>query len=219
MTDLNNSRLNERADELIEQLRQSRRPRMFVVSGPSGVGKDSVIQEMRRILPDLHYAVTATTRQRRPGEIDGVHYYFLEHEEFLAQIAEDEFMEHATVYGNLYGVPKQRLRSALTAGRDVVIKVDVQGARAIRQLVPSVVSIFVAPPSMADLMQRLRGRKSDDFEVVIKRLNTATHELACAKEFDYVVFNESDRLEETVRTIETIIEAERLRINQVDISL
>ncbi len=219
MTDLNTTGLNERADELIEQLRQTRRPRVFVISGPSGVGKDSVIQEMRQILPDLHYAVTATTRPRRPGEIDGVHYFFLSQEDFAFQIEAGEFMEHATVYGNLYGVPKQRIREALKTGRDVVIKVDVQGARAIREQVPGAVLIFVAPPTMSDLLQRLRGRKSDDFDVVIKRLNTATHELARAREFDYVVFNESGRLSETVETISTIVDAEHMRINQPEITL
>lgn len=219
MTDLPGEGLNERANELIDALRSIRRPRMFVISGPSGVGKDSVIQEMRRIMPDFHYAVTATTRQRRPGEIDGVHYYFLSKEEFVEQVEQGEFLEHATVYGNLYGVPKQRLRSAIAAGRDVVVKVDVQGARTIRDIVPQSVLIFVAPPSMAELLQRLRGRKSDDFEVVIRRLNTATHELSAAEEFDYVIFNESDRIEQTVRSIQTIIEAEHHRVHQAEITL
>lgn len=219
MTDIGGEGLNERANELIDGLRSVRRPRVFVISGPSGVGKDSVIQAMRDFMPDFHYVVTATTRERRPGEIDGVHYYFLTQEEFDQQVADGEFLEHATVYGNSYGVPKQRVRSALEAGRDVIIKVDVQGARTVRTIIPQAVLIFLAPPSMADLLQRLRGRKSDDFEVVIQRLNTATHELAVASEFDYVVFNEADRIDVTVGDIQTIIEAERFRIAQSEITL
>jgi guanylate kinase len=212
-------RLNERADEIIDELRSGHRARIFVVSGPSGVGKDAVIQAMRAQLPAFHYAVTATTRTRRPGEIDGVHYHFMEPEEFERLVAENEFIEHAVVYGNLYGVPKQRVRSALRSGQSVVIKVDVQGARTIREIVPGAALIFVAPPSMSELLHRLRDRKSDDFDVVIRRLNTATHELAAAWEFDYLVFNDTDRLDETVAAIATIIGGEDYRINQQEITL
>lgn len=212
-------RLNERADEIIEELKTGRRPRIFVVSGPSGVGKDAVIQEMRQKLPDFHYAVTATTRRRRPGEIDGVHYHFLERERFEQLVEQGEFLEHAVVYGNLYGVPKQRVRSALAQGQSVIIKVDVQGARTIREIVPEAVLIFIAPPSMSELLHRLRDRKSDDFDVVIRRLNTATQELTAAWEFDYLIFNETDRLDETVEHIATVIHGEGFRINQREITL
>ena len=214
-------RLNERADEIIEELKTGRRPRIFVVSGPSGVGKDAVIQEMRQKLPDFHYAVSvsATTRRPRPGEIDGVHYHFLERERFEQLVEQGEFLEHAVVYGNLYGVPKQRVRSALAQGQSVIIKVDVQGARTIREIVPEAVLIFIAPPSMSELLHRLRDRKSDDFDVVIRRLNTATQELTAAWEFDYLIFNETDRLDETVEHIATVIHGEGFRINQREITL
>src|SRR5690606_36373826 len=115
------------------------RPRVVVVSGPSGVGEDAVIQAMRIRLPDFHYAVTATTRVRRPGEIDGVHYHFMEQDEFERLVEEGEFLEHAVVYGNLYGVPRQRVRSALRSGQSVIIKVDVQGARTIREIIPQAI--------------------------------------------------------------------------------
>ena len=212
-------RLNERADEVIEELRSSRRPHVFVVSGPSGVGKDAVIQEMRLQLPNLHYAVTATTRSRRPGEIDGVHYHFMETEDFERLVEEDEFLEHAVVYGNLYGVPKQRVRSALASGQSVVVKVDVQGARTIHELIPQAILIFIAPPSMAELLHRLRDRKSDDFDVVIRRLNTATHELTAAADFDYLVFNETNELDASVDAIATIVRSEEMRIRQEEITL
>lgn len=211
--------LNERAEELIEHLRSVQRPRIFVISGPSGVGKDSVIQEMRNSLPDLHYAVTATTRSRRPGEIDGVHYFFVPEEEFKEQVEQGEFLEHAVVYGNFYGVPKQRVRSALDEGRSIVIKVDVQGAKTIREMIPQSVLIFLSPPNMSELLKRMLGRKSDDLDIVARRLNTATHELTAAADFDYVVFNESDRIQDAVESIATIIEAEGHKIHQPEITL
>jgi guanylate kinase len=211
--------LNQRADELIDVLRNVQRARLVVISGPSGVGKDSVIEHMRLELPEFYYAVTATTRARRPGEIDGVHYYFLSQGDFEAQVEAGEFMEHAVVYGNLYGVPKARVRSALQAGKSVVVKVDVQGARSIRELVPQSISVFLAPPDMAELLRRLRGRKSDDFAEVLRRLSTATNELTAASDFDYVVFNESDRIPQTVAAISTIIEAELMRVHQQEIML
>jgi guanylate kinase len=211
--------LNQRADELIDELRSVHRPRLVVISGPSGVGKDSVIEHMRLELPEHYYAVTATTRQRRPGEIDGVHYYFLSQADFETQVEAGEFLEHAVVYGNLYGVPKARVRSALHAGKSVVVKVDVQGARSIRELVPQAIRIFLAPPDMAELLRRLRGRKSDDFDEVMRRLSTATNELTSATEFDYVVFNESDRIPQTVASIATIIEAELMRVHQPEVTL
>ena len=211
--------LNQRADEMIDVLRTVHRPRMYIISGPSGVGKDSVIEHMRLSLPDLYYAVTATTRTRRPGEIDGVHYFFLSPSEFEEQVKSGEFLEHANVYGNLYGVPKARVRAAMQDGKSVVIKVDVQGAHSIRELVPPAVSIFLAPPDMAELLRRLRGRKSDDYSEVLRRLSTATNELTSATEFDYVVFNESDRIPQTVAQIETIVLAEQMRVEQPDITL
>jgi guanylate kinase len=163
--------------------------------------------------------VTATTRSRRPGEIDGVHYHFMDREDFERLVEEGEFLEHAVVYGNLYGVPKQRVRSALESGQSVVIKVDVQGAKTIREIIPEAVLVFLAPPSMSELLHRLRDRKSDDFDVVMRRLNTATHELTSAWDFDYLVINETNRLADTVDAIATIVSGETFRINQREITL
>lgn len=212
--DLGADILNERADELIDQLRRVRRPRVFVISGPSGVGKDAVIERMRERHPDFHYVVTATTRPRRPGEIDGVHYFFMTEEQFKSQLEKDEFLEAAQVYGNWYGVPKDRIRAALQAGKSVVAKVDVQGAATIRETIPESVLIFLVPPSMSELLLRLKSRKTDDPEVLMQRLSTATRELAAARNFDYVIFNESDQLDQTVDQISAVITAEASRVEQ-----
>jgi guanylate kinase len=211
--------LGEHADGLLSSLRAVRQPRIFVISGPSGVGKDTVIELMRPLYPDAYFAVTATTRPRRPGEIDGVHYYFLDEDTFVARKGDGEFLESAVVYGHHYGVPRSPIRTALARGEDVFIKVDVQGAASIRALVPHTILIFLLPESMGTLLQRLRSRKTDDPEVLMNRFSTASRELASASEFDYVVFNESDRVERTLDTIRSIVKAEQSRVHQPEVHL
>lgn len=207
----------EHADDLIGDLRVLRRPRVFIISGPSGVGKDTVIEVLRQRYPDAYFAVTATTRPRRPGEIDGYHYYFMAREAFAERKREGEFLESAVVYGLDYGVPRGPIRAALARGQDVFIKVDVQGAASIRALVPRAISVFIAPESMTSLLQRLRSRKTDDPEVVMRRFGTASREMARAAEFDYVIFNESDRVERTVDQICAIVTAEGCRTVQHEV--
>ncbi|MBA3414552.1 MAG: guanylate kinase [Chloroflexia bacterium] len=211
--------LGEHADELIDDLRALRRPRLFVISGPSGVGKDTVIEALRQRYPEAHFAVTATTRPRRPGEIDGLHYYFMDAAAFEQRLEEGEFLESAVVYDYQYGVPRGPIRTALGRGQDVFIKVDVQGAEAIRRLLPRVTSIFLAPESMTALLQRLRSRKSDDPEVLMRRFGTASRELASAPDFDYVIFNESERVETAIERISAIVEAEHVRSRQPEIHI
>lgn len=211
--------LSERADEIIANLRSRRRPHVYVISGPSGVGKDSVIERLRPRYPEIHFAVTATTRQRRPGEIDGVHYYFLEPETFADREDQQEFLEAANVYGLRYGVPKWGIREALERGQDVIVKVDVQGAATIRRLLPGATFIFIAPESLTALMARLRARKTDDPEALMRRFNTATQELSAAAAFHYVIFNEDDRLDIALDEIDAIIVAQRCRTDQEAISL
>ncbi len=211
--------LNAQADELIDELRSLPKPRLMVISGPSGVGKDTVIEHLRLVHPDFVFAVTATTRQRRPGEIDGVHYFFMQREEFQEKLEQGEFLESAEVYGHFYGVPKDRVRNALRAGKTVVVKVDVQGAASIREIVPEAIFIFLLPPSMAELMRRLRGRKTDDPDALMRRVSTASRELRSVKDFDYVVFNENERLDETLAKLDAIMEAENCRVLQRNVML
>jgi guanylate kinase len=204
----------ESGDAFIADLRAARHPRAFVISGPSGVGKDSVIERLRDLYSDMHFAVTATTRPRRPGEIDGIHYYFLDEATFLEREREGEFIETAIVYSNHYGVPRTPVRHAIERGQDVVVKVDIQGAASIRAIAPDATYIFLAPESMTELLRRLRSRKTDDPEVLMERFSAASRELLHAKEFDYVVFNETERLASAIERIGAIIEAERLRTDQ-----
>lgn len=207
---------HERADEIIMDLRAIARPRLIVISGPSGVGKDTIIDRLRQVAPEMYYAVTATTRQRRPGEVDGVHYFFYTAEEFATRLAEGEFIESAEVYGYHYGVPRTPIRNAFARGQDVVVKVDPQGAQTFRRLTPEGIFIFIAPPSMEELAHRLFTRKTDGEEALFQRLQTVQRELATVELFDYVVFNESDRQDETVRRIMAILTAEKCRIHQPD---
>jgi guanylate kinase len=215
MTDVS----GEPGDAFISDLRSRRRPRLFVVSGPSGVGKDTVIQQMRPRFPQIHFAVTATTRERRPGEIDGVDYYFLDRATFEERIDAGEFLESAIVYGERYGVPRNPIRHALERGQDVVVKVDVQGAATVRQIAPGAILIFLAPESMTELFRRLRARKTDDPDKLMRRFRKAESELQEAPSFDYLVFNEFDNVERSTRQIVAIIDAERSRIVQSPVTV
>jgi guanylate kinase len=214
-----NDSLSDRADEIIAELRGRRHGLVLVLSGPSGVGKDTVLEVMRRSHDDLYFTVTATTRPQRPGEMDHVHYIFLSQPEFAAMLAQGEFLEHAEVYGNHYGVPKDQVRKALDRSQDVLIKVDVQGAATIKELLPEAIFIFLAPPSMDELGERLRNRKTEDYDELVNRMRTAEREMHSIVIFDYVVVNESDQVERTVSTIDAIITAERCRVRPRTISL
>lgn len=206
-------------DAFIAQLRARRRPQVFIISGPSGVGKDSVLDRLRERESDSHFAVTATTREVRPGETHGIHYFFLTRETFAEWVDADAFLEHATVYGNRYGVPKGPVRSALELGQDVIIKIDVQGAEAIRKLIPESVGIFIAPESMDSLRLRLAARKTDNAAALERRYQEAQAELLRVSEFDFIVFNETNGLLRAVDEIAAIIQATRARMTQPDIQV
>jgi guanylate kinase len=204
--------LCSRGDAQITEISANQSPRVFIISGPSGVGKDSVLEKLREVYPSARYVVTATSRPRRPGEIDGIHYLFLERAEFERQIAAGDFIEHAPVYENLYGVPRRPIEEGLAAGQPVIIKVDVQGAATLRRLISDTVSIFLLPETMQSLKQRLRDRKTEPPDVLLKRFRTACEELDRVTEFDYAVFNEAGQLDKALRDIIAIVEAEHRKV-------
>lgn len=187
-------------------------PLLVVISGPSGVGKDAVLKSLQQRDLSLHFVVTMTSRPPRNGEVDGVDYFFVSREKFEALIEADEFIEHALVYQDYKGIPKPQIRQALASHQDVILRVDVQGAQTLRRLCPDAVLIFLVPTNEQEWFERLRNRKTETAESLALRLNTAKQELEYLGEFDYVVVNAQDRLEETVDTIVAIIEAEHHRV-------
>lgn len=194
-------------------------PLLIVISGPSGVGKDTVIDRMKdRNLP-FHFVVTATTRPPRSDEIDGVDYIFLSSDEFAEMIEQDELLEHAIVYNDYKGIPKAQVREAMNSGKDVVMRVDVQGAASIRSMYPDALLIFLTTRNEQELENRLNPRKTETPEGLKLRIATARQELRRIKEFDYVVVNPEDHLEEAVDTIEAIIRAEHARVTPRKVSL
>ena len=186
-------------------------PLLVVVSGPSGVGKSTIVAEMARRRPQVVPIVTATTRRRRPNEIDGVHYHFLSDAAFRALIARDGLLEHANNHGHWYGTPVDQVRGILAAGRDAILTISPEGARTVRRLVPDALLIFVMPPSMEDLAQRLRGRGSESEASLARRREDAERWMAEAGDYDHVVVNETGHPEEAAERIWEIIQAEARR--------
>lgn len=186
-------------------------PLLIVLSGPSGVGKDLLLSHMRASSAARHFAVTATTRAKRSAEQDGVDYHFVSKARFEAMIAADELLEWALVYGNYYGVPKAQIADALAQGKDVIVKIDVQGAATVRRIAPDALFIFLAPPSIAELRRRLAGRLTETEEALALRLNTARRELSESAKYDYVVTHHTHETAAAAREIEAIIDRERAR--------
>jgi guanylate kinase len=199
--------------------RHSEHPLVIVLSGPSGVGKDATIARIKEIGVNFHYVVTATTREKRPGEVDGVDYYFLERKDFSKKIERDDFLEYAEVYGNFYGVPKQQVRDALKRGQDVIIKVDVQGAATLKKKIPDAVFIFLLPPSLEDLLERLKARNADSEDAVSTRICKAEEEFKCMPLFDYCVINYNNDLDRTAQAVAGIITTEKHRVKPRDVNI
>lgn len=189
-----------------------RQPLLIVISGPSGVGKDSVLQRMKERGLPFHFVVTATTRPPRAEERDGVDYLFVSREEFARQIEKEELLEYAVVYGDYKGIPKEQVRKALASGQDVVMRVDVQGAATVRKISPEAILIFLTTSSEEELVERLERRKTETSEDLKLRIATARQEFKRIAEFDYVVVNRDNQLDETVDTITAIISAEHHRV-------
>lgn len=195
------------------------RPLLIVISGPSGVGKDTIIQGIKDSKLSFQFVITATTRAPRPNEIHGRDYFFYSQAEFRKMIEQGELLEYALVYNDYKGIPKSQVRDAMASGKDVVMRLDVQGAATIRQLYPDALLIFLSPQDETEMISRLKERNTESADGLKLRIETARHELSCIDIFDYVVINREDRVAETVDTIISIIVAEHHRVNQRRVTL
>jgi guanylate kinase len=194
-------------------------PFLVVISGPSGVGKDSVLQRMKERGLPFQFVVTATTRPQRADEKEGVDYIFVGREEFAGLIEKGELLEYAIVYSDYKGIPKDQVRKALASGKDVVMRVDVQGAATVRKISPEAILIFLTTSSEEELVERLKKRKTESNEDLKLRIATARQEFKRIPEFDYIVVNRDNELDQTVDTIAAIIEAEHHRVEPRKVSL
>ena len=203
---------------------------IFIISAPSGSGKSTLTNEVRRSVPRLDFSVSYTTRPPRGSEQSGREYFFVSRDEFERMIREDEFLEHAEVFGNYYGTARRFLREATARGHDLLLDIDVQGATQVKRRVPEAVSIFILPPSREELERRLRrrseadydpqhgqvGRPADIEQIIQRRLHTASREIENFSQYDYILVN--DRLEQSIDTLKSIVEAERLKRSGADLT-
>jgi len=194
-------------------------PLLIVISGPSGVGKDSIVQRMIERRFPFHFVVTATTREKRPNEIHGKDYLFVSKDEFARMIEEDELIEYAIVYSDYKGIPKSQVREALASGQDVVMRLDVQGAESVRKLSAEALLIFITCESEEELEQRLRERKTESADSLSLRIATARKEFQRLESFDYVIINHDFHLDDTVEKVRAIIAAEHLKVHHRRVDL
>lgn len=187
---------------------------LFVISGPSGAGKDTLVDALRARLPRLRYSVSATTRAPRIGEREGEHYFFVTRDQFEQRLESSGFLEWRKYNGHLYGTPRDFVEQTLTEGYDLVMKPEVNGALAIKRAFPDAVLIFLAPDKFSHLRARLLARRTETNEEIARRLEIAHDEFACVRDFDYIVINEERRSDEAVRDLQAILQAERFRIHR-----
>ena len=187
-------------------------PLLAIISGPSGVGKDTVINELRKLERPWYFPITSTTRPLRSGEENGREYHFLTRDDFVRKVARAEFLEHAEVYGNFYGVPRSEVRDGLKSGKDVILKIDVQGAATIKNIIPGAILIFIVAESRSELISRLSHRQTESSEELQRRISTAEEELSRISEFDYRVINKTGDVQNAVNTIDSILSAEKAKL-------
>ncbi|OVA01907.1 Guanylate kinase-like [Macleaya cordata] len=198
-----------------DSLSPAPKPLVIVISGPSGVGKDAVIKRLREVREGIHFVVTATSREKRPGEVEGKDYYFVTKEQFLQMVQRNELLEYALVYGDYKGIPKQQIRDFMSKGYDIVLRVDIQGAATLKSILGnSAIFIFLVAESESALVKRLVDRKTETTEKLLVRIATAREEVKHLKDFDYVVVNAEGKLENAVKLVESIIDAEKARVWQ-----
>lgn len=194
-------------------------PLLIIISGPSGVGKDTVVQRMKERGFPFHFVVTATTRERRENEVHGRDYLFVSKEEFARMIEQNELIEYAIVYGDYKGIPKAQVRDAFASGKDVIMRIDVQGAETVRKLAPQALLIFLTCESEEELERRLRERKTESADTLALRIATARKEFQRIEAFDYIIVNSDFQLDDTVEKVRAIIEAEHLRVHHRKVDL
>ncbi len=188
----------------------TRRGLLIVVSGPSGVGKGTICKELFRTSEDIHLSVSVTTRKPREGEVHGKNYFFIEQESFCDMIEKDELLEYAKVYDNYYGTPKGFVMEQLEQGKDILLEIDIQGALQVKKRYPQGVFVFIVPPSMEELRNRIVGRGTETLEAINKRFSSAYDEIDLMSNYDYYIIN--DTVEHATHKLKSIIEAERYRI-------
>ncbi len=187
---------------------------LFVVSGPSGAGKDTLVDALRERMPRLRYSVSATTRPPRTGEVEGEHYFFVDRATFEEQVQSDGFIEWREYNGNLYGTPRDYVQKTLAEGYDLIMKPEVNGAMAIKSKYPDAVLIFLVPDRFSHLRERLLARRTETNEEIARRLEIAHQEMKFIRDFDYIVINEQGRSEDAIRDLQAILQAERFRIHR-----
>ena len=180
-------------------------PKIFLISGPSGVGKDSIIDEIRKSYKDFHFVITAVTREKRSDEINGVNHFFLSEEKFQSMIDNEELIEWSKVYKNFYGVPKSQIQKPINVGKSVILRVDVQGAKKIKEILPDVVLIFIKPENLEFINKNLRDRGENSEEEIKRRLDTAEKEILLSSNFDYVITNPEGNIEYVINSVKDII--------------
>lgn len=190
-------------------MRKNEKGCLIVLSGPSGAGKSTVISRLMGLRGDIAFSVSATTRAMRPGEEEGVSYYYVSRDRFQEMVAGNELLEHAKYVGNCYGTPKAPILRHMEAGKTVILDIEVQGARQVKAAMPGAVTVFCIPPSFAELERRLRGRGTDSEEKIRGRLQTAVGEIGCACEYDFIIINDDPDL--AARELDAIITAEKCR--------
>lgn len=207
--------MRDRADPKVDRSIETRRTGLLlVVSAPSGAGKTTLCREMKHTMPGLQYSISYTTRSPRAKEVDGRDYFFITEGEFMRMVEGNEFAEWARVHNHLYGTHAGFLKRTMDGGTDVLLDVDIQGAKILKKRFPDGIFIFVLPPSMGTLMERLRDRRSETAEEIDRRLRVARDEIRNFSDYDYIIIN--DEIKKAVRDLESIIAAERIRITHTD---
>ena len=195
-------------------IKQKKQGQLIVISGPSGAGKGTIISKLIEKNNNIWLSVSATSRKPRKGEVEGVNYYYLEKEDFEQKITDNYFLEYAEYAGNYYGTPKEKIVEKIESGKDVILEIEIQGAKKIKEILPEALFIFIMPPSEKELLKRLKGRQTESIEKILERFNTAYKEINEVSKYNYVVVN--DELEESVVKVESIIRAEKCRVDRIE---